>query len=500
MDLLAQWQTAWVLLTQATLVFHDACFNLQSTLPQYTSTPAQRAYLHQMITSRYPTIKLIQAEMADLPLVVNQMFNLSIPFGAIPDDILARIFDIALITSSTPDRPWYHRHDVLTTISSVSTRWRRVAIQTRSFWSHIYSPEPFSRDLVALWLERSSGAPIHIHVPARLSNDRSYVRQLIPVLRPHATRIASIVASVRQEYNRVVPDVMNLCTTHGERSSVKTLVLFTGENHPERPVTFRSFTGLVNFELGWLNGHQRPTFRQIITVLTSNPSLRTLRLRNMRVQPGTGSTASPIELPALRLLDLVGLDGAGVRWLMSALHPGRCELDFRLELLDWANFERAVAQFLERSNVVALWLHDVPHRTGAPPTSQLPMLPSVRVLGLVSEQASLDIAAGMFAGTDETQVVRFPNLRTLYLRGHGWVSKQGHGHIKQIAKAYSSVTVHLDNCLRSSRLFGEGPKVQLLPSSLYRPIRRVFFMSIPLDQTDIVDVYTRTLVERTTCG
>ncbi|KAG8713440.1 hypothetical protein FRC08_013252 [Ceratobasidium sp. 394] len=358
------------------------------------------------------------------------MFNLSMPIGSLPDEILASIFDIAIVTSSTPDHPWYHRQDVLTTISSVSTRWRQVAIQMRSFWSNIHitkSPncrEPFSSDLVALWLERSRGAPIHIYASRRL--DRSYIERLTSLLRPYASHISSIVASVRND----------------------------------------------------------------------NPSLRTLRLRNMTIQTGTSSTASPIELPALQLLDLVGLDSAGVRWLMSALFPGQDELDFRVELLDSANFERAVAQFLKRSNVVALWLHDIPHRTGGPPASQLPVLSSVRVLGLVSAQESLDIAARMFAGTGDTQVARYPNLRTLYLRGHGLINKLGRSRIKHIAKVYPSIAVHLDHCALSKSSHPDtGGSELLLPYSLHHPVRRVFFKDIPLDHIDILDMYARSLLE-----
>ncbi|KAG8740397.1 hypothetical protein FRC10_004376 [Ceratobasidium sp. 414] len=417
MDSLAQWQTAWVLLTRAALVFHDARFNLQAALPQYTPASAQRAYLQQIITSHYPTIKLIQAKMADLPLVMNQILNLSIPVSRIPAEILASIFDIALITSSTPDRPWYHRHDVLTTISS--------------------------------------------------------------------------------EYNRVVPDIMNLCAGHGGLNSVKTIVWFVGENHPERPVTFLPFTGLVTFELGWFTEHQCLTIDQIIAVLISNPSIQTLRLRNMKTRFGPGSTASPIELPALQLLDLVGLDGAAAGWLMSSLLPGRRELDVRLELLGSVNFERAVAQFLERSNVVALWLHDIAYRTGALPVAQLPVLPSVRVLGLVSAQRSLNIAAGMFARAGKTQIVRYPNLRTLYLRAPGSITNLGRSRITQVADAYPSVAVHLDNCSfnKPSRSGRGGTESLLLPDSLLRPVLRVFFVNVPLDQTSTIDMFMRMLVE-----
>ncbi|KAG9104388.1 hypothetical protein FRC06_002942 [Ceratobasidium sp. 370] len=500
MDPLAQWQTAWVQLKVATQAFHDACFNLQVALPQYTSTPARRASLRRKFVYHCPTIELIQAKIANLRPAMNQMFNMSMPVDSIPDEILVGVFDIAIVTSSTPGRPWYHRQDVLTTISSVSTRWRQVAIQYHPFWSHVHVKKPskglkpFLKDPIVLWLERSRGVPIHIYVPGQLSYDLSYLEQLISLLRPHAARISSIVAPVRQEY---ALDIMDLCVTHGDPNSAKTMGWLCREQHPRDPVAFLPFTGLVTLELGWLSGYQCPTMDRLSAVLTSNPHIQTLRLRNMSIRARKGSTASPIELPALQLLDLVGLNGAGVRLLMSALLPGRSELDLRLELLDWAKFERAAARFLEHSNVVALWLHDIACRTGGPPAFQLPVLPSVRVLGLLSRQETLDIAAGMFVGPGETQVARYPNLRTLYLRCHGLINELGRDRIKHIAEVYSSITVHVDNCTLSRWRHpgGDSTNVQLLPNSLYQPVCRVFFKNIPLGQIEVLDMYARTLVK-----
>ena len=76
--------------------------------------------------------------------------NGSSPTGALPPEVLARIFELlseGQIYDSYSKKDWR-----FTTVSSVCSRWRQIALTTPSLWTHL---DPWSRPPWEILLSRS---------------------------------------------------------------------------------------------------------------------------------------------------------------------------------------------------------------------------------------------------------------------------------------------------------------------------------------------------------
>ncbi|KAG8700415.1 hypothetical protein FRC09_005961, partial [Ceratobasidium sp. 395] len=353
-----------------------------------------------------------------------------------------------------------------------------------------------SLNLVELWLARSQGSSIHIHVPRRFFAEQSYMKEFVSLLRPHSRYITSVISLREEGDSGLFLYILDLCAELGEQSPVKTLVWFGEQHLTRRPSVLRRLTGLVNLELGWLTTSQCPTVDQLATVLTRNQSIRTLRLSNVRFPEGNSSTISSIELPSLQLLDLAGLDEPTARWLLGVLSPGKGKLDLRISLFDTADFDLVVAQFLGRSYIVSLWLYNASSR-GVPISPRLPVLPSVRVLGLVSQQEGIGIISALVIGQGDNLVPRFPNLHSLHFRASGTVNRSGWTKFHSFVGLYSLSVLYLDHCnLIHDPAESDSDSEQAKLSAQLRPhVGRVVFNNISLDKMVVLDMYVRGLVE-----
>lgn len=74
----------------------------------------------------------------------------------LPNDVFAMIF-----WYMAPSLETYELHRTFLAFSQVSRRWRAVALQDASLWTHVDFRHP---DLAATMLERARGAPLFIEV------------------------------------------------------------------------------------------------------------------------------------------------------------------------------------------------------------------------------------------------------------------------------------------------------------------------------------------------
>ncbi|KAG8737327.1 hypothetical protein FRC10_008304 [Ceratobasidium sp. 414] len=284
------------------------------------------------------------------------------PIGNLPPEILTRIFSIAV--SSTPCFPAPGHRNSLLDIPSVCARWRHIAINARSLWSHIdvrVSPSADacapSLDLFRVFADRCCGMPIHLH----LLDDRSIVEkgpttELISTLQPYAASLSSLII-LGKETDTLAQDIFTLCTSSGRSDSVKYLVI--SENvwsHGYHIILLPAdlFRGLTHLQLEGPR-KSRIFLGRLVTTLSNCPTLHALILRNFWV---ILDQQADIHIPLLhlRLLRIQKIFGEGARVFLSMLHPGTLELDLTLDFIsrEVHQFTPCVRSFLARSNVVSL--------------------------------------------------------------------------------------------------------------------------------------------------
>ena len=187
--------------------------------------------------------------------------NLGTPIDKIPDELLALIFVHFDHRSSLPDHePTPH------ILSSVNRRWRRVAIDISSLWSHIilsfgeFRTSPTYVERPKLWIERSRTSPLDISIDLRgmrFSRDDSSDDFLDLVL-------------------RVVDRWMYVDVTGDRVGDIRNF--FIALNRTEAPLLREAvfvsrntiFVQMADFGVGFGHHHQ--------ALLHGSPSLRSIRL------------------------------------------------------------------------------------------------------------------------------------------------------------------------------------------------------------------------------
>ncbi|KAG8772766.1 hypothetical protein FRC12_002906 [Ceratobasidium sp. 428] len=514
MDAFSQWQTALLHLNKATLSFIDASSNLRMALLRDLVVPGKKSFIDGMlveIKSHQASIKAIETNLQRAKAVMDRIFNLSTtlpPISALPDEVLCHIFNIAMIlpSPSSPSgrRPYKERNTVLD-ISSICSRWRQLAIQTPSLWSHIdlqnlrkVNPEK-SRplDLMKLWLERSSGFPLHLTLPHGSINPWQ-AGQLVSALQPYSASISSIISHKIWDA-LLIQELCTLCTACGSLDSVKTLVFIAQSETAIKPlVTWQlvaSFTGLVDFELSRLPSAAHPTSYQIAAILASNPFIRRLRLRSMAILPETGPPKPAIVLPHLQMLDVLDLEG--LSWLMRILLPGALELDLRLSRHHCHPDNSAVlSRFLHRAHVVSLWISDLRSDSSI---VWLPVLPAVRVLGLIAWGNNFSFVDHLVIPNGEAIVAKYPTVRSMCLSGSGSLDLSGRARVEKMVECYSLDLLNFDRPTVSLLYPGElltGREVGM-DAFLRRRVGRLTWKEVSLREIDQLDNYVQALIKNT---
>ncbi|KAG9075205.1 hypothetical protein FS749_013148 [Ceratobasidium sp. UAMH 11750] len=177
----------------------------------------------------------------------------------------------------------------------------------------------------------------------------------------------------------------------------------------------RPFRGLVHLELQSLRAHVYISVGALATTLSDCSALRTLLLRNLWVPSEPHQKYTPIHLPSLQLFQIHGVYGDGAELFLSMLHPGRLELDVRLEMNpnDSDELISRIKSLLARSHVASLAV-DLVSDPSMEFTSYISAVPRLRVLILnVPGQKSPKILGGLLCAS----AAQLPELRALCLIG-----------------------------------------------------------------------------------
>jgi hypothetical protein len=345
------------------------------------------------------------------------------PAQLLPPEILSRIFTFVNFCSGTTGRRGF-----LFLLSFVCARWRQVVLGDRLLWSHIdLELQRFSNgrgsgllNSIRLHLERSQGATLHLHFHKLYFIGPNQVSCIVSMLQPHAGQLKSLQFSSRcKDY--LVQALLGLCARSGSPGSLKSLAVSEiMEHHPSDAQivwSLNAFPGLAHLRLENLHTSAYPTLAQLASMLSTSPSLQTIRLRNIDIPDRSNYGPTSIALPNLKLLDL-DMPPQAILDLLPILYPGTLKLALRLQLQTDHRQLSVTQSLFDRSNVVSLYLGDRDMiDNGAALARYLSWVPQLRVLFLdCTDDVNYAQLDALTVDTNGGCLARCPNLEVLCLK------------------------------------------------------------------------------------
>ncbi|KAF8596132.1 hypothetical protein BDV93DRAFT_563618 [Ceratobasidium sp. AG-I] len=199
-----QWRIAGVKLTEAAQAYLDACTSLNEAMSEMPNDPHTRDTIILHARSAFPAVQVIQnilASSCDVMDKISSMPTNHVSANTLLPEILSRVFVLAASDSWCSFDDTTLGVDTLSAVTSVCTRWRQIAIGTRSLWSHIDLRKSNQRkgrgryvsNIAQLWLERTQGTPIELHIEEYRSISNEGISEIISILRAHSSPISSLI-------------------------------------------------------------------------------------------------------------------------------------------------------------------------------------------------------------------------------------------------------------------------------------------------------------------
>lgn len=264
---------------------------------------------------------------------------MSAPIDHLPPELLSHIFvtlyKSCLYARSVGDRS-HGRTDYPTLFSSVSNRWRQVAINTPPLWTciHLGEEERILENLshVNLYLQRSRDSPLSVQLgrralPCHLSIVNEYLAHLL-----HSLAIRLDALTIVYMYKTFAERVMSTLVSQGAAGQLKKLSLYsdlTGSRivagdsitqerldqllQPLRTLYLESVSldwdiiacrNLVDLQIVYVLAGHAPSILQIAQFLNANPALRRLRFAKVELHTFEEFDLPRIILPELQTLEL----------------------------------------------------------------------------------------------------------------------------------------------------------------------------------------------------
>lgn len=317
-----------------------------------------------------------------------------VPISSLPSELLGYIFTLlpchCLHDTPLPAKDLRKYPDVLL---EVSTHWRRVALATRSLWSHIdiLPCGPHSTRFYSMAydsLQRADGAPLHIHITHEKPASRSQVLRMLDLILPFAPQFRSLELVSSQDGSWLYGAVLAGCVGSSSPGCIRSVALT--KRSPSRVnltretwgalflqhswedldarlqsmhtlhldgvsigLSSKAYAGLTNLQFGF---EQPITKAQIAEVLSANPALSALKIRLLAIVP-TGEQFDLITLNHLKLLSVTGVNDHTLGHVLSLLAPGPEEL--AVCIVDCVNAKNSepVQSFFSRSNISTLCMN-----------------------------------------------------------------------------------------------------------------------------------------------
>ncbi|CAE6430281.1 unnamed protein product, partial [Rhizoctonia solani] len=406
----------------------------------------------------------VEAKLASGRRILSVFRNMSSALCSInllPDDILTYIFEVSIFTHSPDERDQYVTCPGV--LASVCTRWRHVAINTCSLWTHLNfiptsNPSHKLYNRARICLGRVKSAPLHVYIHQRdPCVKREEIMQLTGFLAPLMKQLGSLHLSADCHTIDLFEAILGCWIEFGQPGSTKSLTLrrpnpialmahpALGAQHdllfgqlqarycskrlaqlllPLRTLRLRNacigwdsatHCGLTELHLEAIPEWAGLTICQLIEMLRASPKLSSLKLSRVNLLDNYTTyegVPEPIHLGNLECLGLLWANPTVLQRLLPLIVPGTKPLYMSLGLYDQDLIQTQVQSFLERSNVLALYL-DVGSHTWTP--ALLGYLPHLRSLAIRSYDFSWD--SFLKPSPEEGAPICVPVLESLYFIG-----------------------------------------------------------------------------------
>ncbi|KAG8709515.1 hypothetical protein FRC08_018299 [Ceratobasidium sp. 394] len=457
-DAFISWKSTRTALTRATDAYLAASAQLHGVLSASTCHSLLCYPLEQTLAGidlELPLLQTAEQNLKQTRIALANERNRSralSPVCKLPPEILATIFEIATSRYTRRDRTTSTReYSWPTTLASVSSSWRQIALGTPQLWSYIDLAVggDFYRDnnkQAKLWVERSSSTILYVNIQdyqplLTLDTVLTYqVSRLLHFLTPLMYRVRTLDISATLLLHDADSSVLALWAKHSSPDIKKTLQI-VGDRFDMRdadiflgPASDGSFSadefnsllrpfsrlfiqccrisedvvfheGLVELHLQDIDQLRSPTQQELVAMLATCPRLRILVLANCWIEPSE-ETPRPATLNHLQYLSLESEhDSRSLAHVLPLLAIGSEGLTMSLTLQDNPDLIAEARAFFSRTKVIRLHAWGI-HRH-VPLSTLLYPIPHLETLAL----DYFDISNG-----DGHSMVSWPRLRTLYLK------------------------------------------------------------------------------------
>ncbi|QRV88440.1 pyrolysin [Ceratobasidium sp. AG-Ba] len=473
---IGNWEEASLQVENAVLAFKVASAQLRMATLLLDGPIGLRASRDQAsaLCSRYESIESAIHQLTISHRTIGSMINeldTRAVINRVPEPVLLAIFKLASASSfCTIVR---QSTDPLIVIPSVCRRWRAVALETGSLWSHIdidlsrddtlvgisrdppyheTKPQgkPYRYNRVAMWASRAGSSLIDVH----FRNDTTAYDPLLATLnqlfKPFSKQIRSLVFS-EQIWEPIPQAMVALCSWDGLAGALNELIL-KGGLHIDRSRSRFLLEGILPQCLTVLRVHNVPhratalNMSELLLVLKSCSALQALQLNCTRVLVSGQEDAAPIMLPRLQYLDVGQLSKEAHLCLLSTLRVDEQDLHMIIGLSVDHELLAATDAFFQRAKIVTLAIEEAPewgHADGPIHhiNQHLSYLPNMRSLFFDMGSGYQNRLGSLIDAWDgQALLARSPGLQRLYIYG-GFFDQQSQNRMKYIVEAFSLAEV-----------------------------------------------------------
>ncbi|KAG8713201.1 hypothetical protein FRC08_013571 [Ceratobasidium sp. 394] len=337
------------------------------------------------------------------------------PINALPPEILARIFALS--------KPYCCRLPLgklsFYKLTAVCARWRQLAIDTASLWTHIDIGPVTPTSLTRLLLERTRDTPVHIHVydePSDLEYLMLDPRTVIPLLEPHIHRVYSIDLESFSPSAGFVSSLLDLWLDRGSAHSPGSLLIRrpcanslllvdkkdkpgTQAKQPNKilqslrtlhlwgvilPWDSGAYHNLTDLRLSGWKRSVRLSVSDLAGILSASPTLVILKLGYITITGTDGwNQAVPTTLSSLKVLDLVRLKADSLTLLLPLIAFPQPSNDLSVGLPADEETPNILEAFFVRVCMQTLYYY---HRKGARSPNELLLKLPPRIDVLILEE------------------------------------------------------------------------------------------------------------------
>ncbi|CAE6451497.1 unnamed protein product [Rhizoctonia solani] len=408
-QLYQQWKKLRDQLSSTIDKYIDAC-NALATV----ASPALQPTIGGLFTSLDQELNHLAQEEAKLALgrqtlsVFRNTSSALCSINLLPDDILTYILELS-ISSYVRDNP-KGRNQYLTcpgVLAGVCTRWRHVAVNTCSLWTHLdliptSNPSHKLYRRARIWLRRVKSAPLHIYIHQHdACVKREEIVQLTGFLAPLMKQLHALHLRADCHTIDLFEEILGCWLEFGIPGSTESLTLRRPNPiflmaHPGLDAQHDLSSGrlqtrysskrlskfllplrtlrLHNVCVGWGSAAHRGlselhleaiphsaglTICQLTEMLYASPMLGSLKISRVNLVDNFTeyeSILEPIHLSNLACLDLLGANTTVLKRLLPLIVPGATPLSMSITIHGEDLIQVRFRSFLERSNILALYL------------------------------------------------------------------------------------------------------------------------------------------------